>query len=250
VWLYCLLSGSHLIIDSHTDALLAPWWRWTLPLHRFLSRRAICTIVTNDYLREMVEAWGAPAFVLADVPTEFHYREYPVQEPFAVAMVSSFSYDEPRQRVFQVAQRLPDVHFYITGDLKLARSTELEQPPPNVHFTGFLQTEDYYGLLASAQAVMVLTTENHTLQWGACEAISLGKPVITSDWPFLKEYFHKGTVHVDNSIEGIYQGVVQLRQEWERYDQEAKELRQERQLEWAQKQAELMRMIHQATDTA
>jgi hypothetical protein len=88
------------------------------------------------------------------------------------------------------------------------------------------------------------------LQWGACEAISLGKPVITSDWPFLKEYFHKGTVHVDNSIEGIYQGVVQLRQEWERYDQEAKELRQERQLEWAQKQAELMRMIHQATDTA
>ena len=49
VYLFCLISGARYVIDSHTDALLAPFWRWSLPLHRFLSRRAMTTIVTNDY---------------------------------------------------------------------------------------------------------------------------------------------------------------------------------------------------------
>lgn len=248
VWLYGLLTGARMIIDSHTDALLAAWWRWSLPLHRFLSRRAICTIVTNDYLRDMVESWGAPALILADVPTEFRYREYPLDTPFNIVMVSSFSYDEPRRRVFEVARRLPDVHFYITGNLKLARPDELESAPPNVHFTGFLPFEDYYGLLAAADAVLVLTTEDHTLQWGACEAVSLNKPVITSDWPFLKSYFYKGTIHVDNSVEGIYQGVLQMQQEHDRLEREVRELHLERQHEWEQKRAELMSLIQRALE--
>jgi hypothetical protein len=94
--------------------------------------------------------------------------------------------------------------------------------------------------------VMVLTTEDHTLQWGACEAISLGKPVITSDWPFLKAYFHKGTIHVDNSVEGIHQGVVRMQREWERLSSEAIELRAERRLEWDQKRDALFRMIQES----
>lgn len=246
VWIYCLFSRSHFIIDSHTDALLASWFQWLMPLHRFLSLRAICTIVTNEYLKSIIDDRGAPSFILADVPTEFKYRDYPLDNKFDIAMVSSFSYDEPRKRVFEVARRLPDVHFHITGSLKLANQAELDQAPENVHFTGFLPFEDYYGLLHGADAVLVLTTEDHTLQWGACEAVSLGRPVITSDWPFLKSYFDKGTVYVDNTIEGIYQGVVAMQREHERYSREVLELRQERKLEWEQKHDELMAMIQQA----
>jgi len=249
-WMYCLLSGAHFIIDSHTDALLASWWQWAEPLHRFLSRRAICTIVTNDYLRELVEEWGAPAFVLADVPTEFAYRPYPLDGEFNVAMVSSFSYDEPRRRVFQVARQLPDVQFHITGSLDLADPAELAEAPPNVHFTGFLPFEDYYGLLVAVQAVMVLTTENHTLQWGACEAVSLGKPVIISDWPFLRSYFSKGTVYVDNTVDSICQGVVQMRRDYERFSREVRELHEERQQEWVRKRGLLMDMIQKRIQKA
>jgi len=246
VWAYCLLSRARFIIDSHTDALLASWWQWSIPLHRFLSRRAICTIVTNDYLREIVESWGATAFVLADVPTEFRYRTYPLSNGFNIVMVSSFSYDEPLLRVFQVAQRLPEVQFYVTGNLKLANDSILGQASGNIHMTGFLPYEDYYGLIAAADAVMVLTTEDHTLQWGACEAISMGKPVITSDWPFLTAYFHKGTIHVDNSVEGIYQGVVRMQHDWARLSSEAIELRAERRLEWDQKRGALLKMIQES----
>jgi len=247
-WLYCLLSNAHFIIDSHTDALLASWWQWTMPLHHFLSRRAICTIVTNDYLKELVESSGATAFVLADVPTEFQYRPYPLDGKFNIAMVGSFSYDEPRKIVFKVAQRLPDVQFHITGNLALANPTELAEAPQNVHFTGFLPFEDYYGLLVSANAVMVLTTEDHTLQWGACEAVSLGKPIILSNWPFLTAYFNKGSVHVDNTIESIHQGIGQLQREMERFSREAKELREERKTEWANKRDLLMAMIQKAIE--
>jgi glycosyltransferase involved in cell wall biosynthesis len=246
VWLYSVPAGAQLIIDSHTDALLARWWQWSMPLHRFLSRRALCTIVTNDHLQSLVESWGATAFVLADVPTEFQYRDYPLGSQFNIAMVSSFSYDEPLRHVFAVARRLPDIQFHITGDLKLAQALELHEAPPNVHLTGFLPFEDYYGLLAASDAVLVLTTEDHTLQWGACEAVSLGKPVIISDWPFLRSYFHKGTVHVDNTEEGIYQGLLQMRRDLDRLGREVQELREERRLEWDLKYDELMAMIEQA----
>lgn len=246
VWIYCWLANARLIIDSHTDALLASWWQWSMPLHRFLSRRAICTIVTNDHLKDIVESWGARAFVLADVPTRFRYRPYPIDGGFNVAMVGSFSYDEPRRCVFQAAEKLPDVQFYVTGSLDLSSASELAAAPPNVHFTGFLPPEDYYGLLQSAHAVMVLTTEDHTLQWGACEAVSLGRPVITSDWPFLRSYFSKGTVYVDNSAEGIQRGIVEMRREWKQLSKEVIELREERGHEWDEKHAALMRMISDA----
>ena len=94
--------------------------------------------------------------------------------------------------------------------------------------------------------MLVLTTVDHTLQWGACEAVSLGKPVIISDWPFLRSYFHKGTVHVDNTEEGIYQGLLQMRRDLDRLGREVQELREERRLEWDLKYDELMAMIEQA----
>ena len=43
VYIYAKLWKAQYVIDSHTGALLAPWWKWTLPIHAFLSRRAITT---------------------------------------------------------------------------------------------------------------------------------------------------------------------------------------------------------------
>ena len=66
-YLYTKIRKSKFVIDSHTGALLAPWWKWSLPLHAFLSRRALITIVTNKYLNDMVRAWRAKTFILADI---------------------------------------------------------------------------------------------------------------------------------------------------------------------------------------
>ena len=247
VYLYCVLSGAKYIIDSHTGALLAPWWQWTMPIHAFLSRRALTTLVTNEYLSAIVEKWDADAFIIADIPTEFPAgTEFPLEDKFSVAVINTFSPDEPIGEVLNAAAMLPNVNFYITGDPIRAKKEFLVEPPENVQFTGFLPDDQYFGLLRGVGAIIVLTTDNHTMQRGACEAVSMGQPIITSDWPILREYFHKGTIHVDNSAKGIREGIVEMQQSLTYHQQEILLLQQERREEWREKEQALKQLIEDA----
>ena len=246
VYLYAQVWRAKYIIDSHTGALLAPWWRWSLPIHAFLSRRAITTIVTNGYLEAMVKAWSANTFIIADIPTVFpEGKAFPVNGQFSVAVINTFAPDEPIAEVLRAAVSLPGVQFYITGDPIRAKKTFLQHHPNNVTFTGFIPDAEYLGLLRAVQAIVVLTTDNHTMQRGACEAVSLGKPIITSDWPILQSYFNKGTIHVDNSSQGIQEGILRMKAEQDTLEQEILLLQQERRLEWDEKYGLLTQLIEE-----
>lgn len=243
-YLYCRLAGARYVIDSHTGAFTSPRWRWSLPWHRFFSRRALTTMVTNEHLSRQVETWGAPSLVIRDVPVTFGQgRPFSTRGDFVITVVNTFSQDEPLEEVLEAASSLPEVAFYVTGSFQAReRSFSLSQPP-NVTFTGFIDDQDYIGLLRASHAVMALTTSDHTMQRGACEALSLGKPIITSDWGLLKDYFNKGAVHVDNSSKAIGQGVLLMRGEWQRLAQEIQELRTEREQEWQEKEAILCALL-------
>jgi glycosyltransferase involved in cell wall biosynthesis len=244
VYLYAKLSGAKYVIDSHTGALLAPWWQWSLPIHAWLSRRAVTTIVTNDHLQTMVEGWGADAFIIADIPmAPTDIKPFPSDDRFRVVVINTFSPDEPVEAVLEAAEGLPEVQFYITGDPIRAKKTFLRNPPANVQFTGFLPDADYFGLLKSAQAIMVLTTDDHTMQRGACEAVSLARPIITSDWPLLRSYFNKGTLHVDNTSAGIQQGVRRAQEEQAQLEEGILQLQRDHRFEWAEKERLLTQII-------
>ncbi len=248
-WIYCVLTGSGLIIDSHTDALQSRVWQWSLPIHRFLSRQAVATIVTNEHLSRIIAGWGARSQIVVDVPSELPLgKPYPVQHPFNIAMVSSFAPDEPLDEVVEVARGLPDVGFYVTGDPVQGFKRLPPDPPPNLHLTGFLPDDEYYGLLRSVQAVMALTTEDHTMQRGACEAVWLGQPIITSDWPILRRSFHKGTVHVDNTVQGIRAGILQMRAQHRQLAEEVALLQKERWRQWEKIEASLERLVFEASE--
>ena len=96
-----------------------------------------------------------------------------------------------------------DVLFSFTGDPSYARRGFRNSVPPNVYLTGFMPDDRYLALLRGADALLVLTREDHTMQRGGYEAVALEKPLITSDWPLLREVFSRGTVHVDNSAASI-----------------------------------------------
>ena len=249
VYFYSLFSKTRFIIDSHTDALQAPWWKWTLPLHRFLEYRAITTIVTNDCLREMVEGWGAHGFVLEDPPAQFNISKPMVlpDSSLNVVMVSIADYDEPIPEVSQAARDLPDVDFYITGDF--ARSPYhpgvVESAPDNVHFTGYLR-EDYFALLDAADVIMCLSTEDNTFLSGNNEALWLGKPLITSDWPILQRYFNKGTIHVDNTAADICHAVREMKDNLADFKADIRSLQKDRRREWWEKAEALILLIRQA----
>jgi glycosyltransferase involved in cell wall biosynthesis len=249
VYCYSLLSKAHFIIDSHTDALQAPFWEWTLPLHRFLDRRAIITIVTNDHLREMIESWGGHGFTLQDPPAEFEIlkpRKLP-ESTLNIVVVSTADYDEPIDEILQAARDVPSVDFYITGDFTRSprHVTIVDSAPDNVHFTGYLH-EGYFDLLAAADVIMCLSTEDNTFLSGANEALWLGKPLITSDWPLLREYFLKGAIHVDNTAEGIRRAITTMRDDLSGFEADMRALQRTRRQEWWERATDLLQIIQKA----
>ena len=245
VCLYCRASGARFVLHYHSAAF-GRVWDWALPIQRFLARRAATNIVTNQHWADIVRSWGAQTLVMVDP-----FLDLPQGEPFAVepgfnvAFVSTFAPDEPVEAVVRAAALVPQVHFYITGDTRKKPASFFAEVPPNVTFTGFLDpNRQYPSLLRAADAIMVLTTRDYTLQLGGCEAAALGKPLITSDWPYLREVFPKGTVYVSDSAESIRDGILAVQ---ERYDDLAKEmltLRQDSRQEWDTRLGQLKEMVN------
>src|SRR5215831_7759594 len=71
VWFYTILTRGAYAIDAHTGAFVDARWKPVLFIHRFFSRRAVTTIVTNQHLSSIVQRWGAHATIVADVPIKF-----------------------------------------------------------------------------------------------------------------------------------------------------------------------------------
>lgn len=240
VALYCRLTGARYVLHYHSAAF-ASIWNWAKPIQRMLARGAATNIVTNEHWARIVRDWGGHALVMVDPFLDLPEGEpFPMRPGFSVAFVSTFAPDEPTEAVLRAAVMLPEVNFYITGNLQKLPAALRALAPPNVTFTGFLDPYSAYpGLLRAADAIMVLTTRDHTLQLGGCEAIAVGKPLITSDWPYLRDVFARGTVYVSDTAESIRDGVLELRGRYEELRQETIALREESRREWDERLRQL-----------
>jgi glycosyltransferase involved in cell wall biosynthesis len=233
VWLYARLHGVPFILDAHTAAFMHSRWKYWQWLQRWLARRAATTIVTNEYLAASVRDGGGHATLVPDVPVKFaQVQRRDRDHRFLVAAVCSFNYDEPVEAIFSAARALPDVQFVMTGNPNALRPEQRADVPANVILTGFLPDADYAGLLTTADAVMALTTRDHTMLRAAYEAIYQGTPVIVSDWPLLRSAFDEGAVHVENSAAGIAAGVRRLQAEYEKFRPGAQRLRERKLERW------------------
>jgi glycosyltransferase involved in cell wall biosynthesis len=244
VSMYTFFFGGQIVIDSHTGAFLDPRWRWSAGLHRRLSQRALTTIVHNKSQEKIVQEWGCPYIVISFTPGDYPPGEpYPLSETFNVAVICGFFADEPIEVLFEAARLLKDVNFYLSGDAKRLDPRLQSIKPENIHLTGYLPYERYVGLLRGADAIMDLVKGGHTLLMGAFEAVSLGVPLIVSDWQLLRDYFSLGTVHVPNTVDGICAGVRQAQEEHPQLQDGIQLLREQLQAEWNQKAAELEKLM-------
>jgi len=243
VYLYCLLFRKKYLIDAHTGSLISrPWthFRW---LHRFLCRAALRTIVTNGKLAEIVRSWGGRTLVMnppvrfPDLPNAGKGRKG------RLVVVAAFSFDEPLTEILKAAQRLRGIHFHVTGNKLKAGPEVLAFESERIHFTGFLPQLEYLRLLNESDGVVCLTTRDHTLQSGGEEALFLGKPLITSDFQILRDFFRKGTVHVAPHAAGISEGIRLFYRDYSRLKEEMIRLRSEYETEWKLKKARLMELI-------
>jgi len=231
------------VIDAHTGAFLDPRWKRLLFLHKWFSKAARTTIVTNEYMFDVLRGWHCNAMIVRDVPVRFAQpAETQLEAGRNMTLVATFTRDEPIELFFQAAALLPEVRFHVTGDYRRAPPRILAAKPPNIHLTGFLSNEEYVGLLLASDAVLALTTMDHTMQRAAYEAMYLGRPVVTSNFDLLRRHFRKGSVHVDNRVEDIVAGVRRMYAELPRFQTEIQELRDERIREWSRTEAELREM--------
>lgn len=250
VWLYAALARVPFVIDAHTAAFMHPRWRRLQWLQRAMSRRAATTIVTNDHLAEPLRAAGAHVTIMRDVPVVFPPGgRFERDSRFSVAAICSFNDDEPVTEMVQAAASLPDVAFYVTGDAGRIGADLRARFPPNLRLTGFLPDADYGHLVSTADAVLTLTTRNHTMLRGAYEAIYQGTPVIVSDWPLLRAAFDSGALHVDNTADGIVSAVRTMQIQHDTLRDGARQLRQRKLDLWDGVRATLLARIAPRGDT-
>jgi glycosyltransferase involved in cell wall biosynthesis len=228
VYVVAAILRVRFVIDAHTGVFDDPRWTWLRFLSRFLSRRALVTIVTNPVLQRHVEGWGARACIIADVPVTFPQVSADLGPGFHAVVINTFSQDEPLEAVLEAAAGCPEVQFHVTGNPRHARRRLPTAVPANVRLTGWLTETDYAALLRAADLVIALTTSDHTMQRGAYEALAVGKPLVTSNWPLLRATFSRGTIHVDNSAQQLLLAIVRARSEAECLARDMQTLRIER----------------------
>jgi glycosyltransferase involved in cell wall biosynthesis len=253
VWtvaVYAWLRRGAFIIDAHSDAFQRPRWTRPGPLNRFVARRALATIVTNDHWASTIREWGARALVIPDIPVTRGVADGVAglqPDAFHLLVVNTWADDEPLAAVIDAARQVTDAVFHVTGAAD-DRVSRLGPIPANVRFTGFLPAAEYFGLMSRVSAVICLTDRDHTMQRGACEALSLARPIVTSDWPLLRKYFDRGTVHVENSSPSIRDAIRRLVRHYDTYVREVRELRQIRVADWENRRRELLDLLESAPE--
>ncbi len=245
IWLYCLLHKSKYIVDTHSATFTARRWAFFLWLYCFLSKRALTNILHNEPLRRKVSSWGAPTITLEDGPPQLKTdRTYQFRQGFNAVFVSTYGSDEPIYEVIDAARYLPTVNFYITGPLSSAPKQLSSNIPDNVVLTDFLPLVDYAALLKGCDVVICLTMKDNTMQCGAHEAIELGRPIITSDWLVLREFFSRGTIHIDNTSSSLIEAIEKMRMNYSYYLKEINILCEERRASWQERFSKLLELLN------
>ncbi|RPJ80635.1 MAG: hypothetical protein EHM18_18200 [Acidobacteria bacterium] len=106
---------------------------------------------------------------------------------------------------------------------------------------------NYVGLVQAMDGAIVLVKNDNVMQRGAYEAMSWAVPIVTSDWPLLRETFCRGTLFVDNSPEQIVVAVGQLVERQEFFRLEIRRLQEERAARWEAEIARINRFLAEAS---
>lgn len=207
------LFGYKLIVDRHSNFKFSTKHRKEIKwkIFNFLSKYTIkksdLIIVTNDFLKNYIDENGGKGIVLQDKLPELDLAQpKKLLGENNFVFISTFSDDEPIEEVLEAARLAGDgIHVYITGGYKKYKNIAalMDNKPANVTLTGFLSELDYQSLLKSADVIIVITDQEHTLTCGAYEAVSFEKPMILGNTQAIKDYFSKGALYTDSSAANL-----------------------------------------------
>jgi glycosyltransferase involved in cell wall biosynthesis len=204
VWSWAGRRARPFVVDCHTDTFHDRRWRWAQPLLRRICRSARAVLVHTEEALEVLETWDVRGLMLPDdVPDGSEADRLPQHSRPTVLVAGGLNVDEPVAEVLEAARHVPEVEVRLTGDPRGVPTGLREGAPANVTFTGFLPYGRFLGEMVAADVVAVLSTDPHIMNRGAFEAAGLGRPLLLSDIPGLRQRFGMGARYVPNSPERI-----------------------------------------------
>jgi len=244
-WLLCLVRkyfGFILIVDRHSNFRFGEEKGIVDTIFHLLSdytlRAADHTIVTNQYLCDIVNQKGGQGHILEDkIPSLGSAQRRCLKGQINIIYVASFSRDEPMDEVISAVCGLEHCHLYITGNYKKhSKYVEIaSNMTGNVTLTGYLDELEYQGMLNSADIIMVLTTRDHTLTCGAYEGVALNKPLVLSDTEVIRRYFCKGAVYTKSKDEEIRKSILHCINHLDQLREDVVCLKAELNIDWEEK---------------
>lgn len=190
-----------LVIDAHNAGVRPKEGRiatlnW---LNLFLLKRADAVIVTNNQLKHYLETHDVTAVVFTD-PLPNLAKPKSLGFDNFVFVICSWAEDEPIHEYLQVAKQRKDLNFVFSGNYKkYFTENEVASLPENIKLPGFVDEDEYAGLVIDAKVILDLTTREDCLVCGAYEAISANKKVILSDTKVNKDLFGKAAFYTKNN---------------------------------------------------
>jgi glycosyltransferase involved in cell wall biosynthesis len=206
-----------------------------------MTRHIKLNLVHNQSLLKQKCLIHSPTVILED---KLPYQ--PVIEtthkPWQIAMICSWSKDEPIIEMIDALKIMPEFSFFMTGSFKKFKSQAIKLPD-NLNLTGYLSDKEYDELLKKMDIILVLTTRPETVLCGAYEAVSLCKPIITSDTEILRAHFYKGVIFTQNNAQAIKQAIKNAVPNIKKLQLEISDLRKEKEAMWQKQIAKVQNII-------
>jgi len=236
-----------LIIDAHNEAV-EPYLHPSAimrGLTRLLIKRSDLIIVTNEQLAAAVIEQGGRPLILPDgIPTPPAVTRKELAGRFKVVLISTFAGDEPFDVVVDAMRKMgSDIHLYVTGNPSKLPVEVRQSLPSNMTLTGFLDEDDYWSTLASADAVMDLTTMKNCLVCGAYEAVAVQRPLLLSRNDASVELFSDFAVFTENTVKGLTEALSALWNQHQDIHDAMADSRLRFEEKWNRRANELLRFI-------
>lgn len=228
----------HLVVDAHNAGLGIghsdqPKWPW---FYKSMQRVSDLTIVTNDFLGEIVRRNGGDVFVLEDaIPQLGDTGRLSLSGVCNLACITSYGRDEPVAAIIEAVRQLKACTVYMTGNASKLPAAIRGQLPSNLILTGFLSDEAYVALLRSVDLILDLTYRENCLVCGAYEAVAVEKPMVISNTKVLREHFSKGAVYAGHDQDSIVLAIQEGLSRQSDLSQGVKALKEELTLKWESK---------------
>lgn len=220
------------IIDAHNAGIFPLEGKFSLlnKIAAVTNSLADKVIVSNPPLIKFVKKDANDVFAVPDpIPSINKSSDYSFDKSiFNLVFVCSWANDEPYAEVLKLAENISEkVHIYITGNSRGKEKLVCPDLPKNVTLTGYISDSEYENLLASCDAIMVLTKRDNCLVCGAYEGVAVEKPMILSRTKALVNYFSKGCIYTDNTEQDIESSIVNVLSNHEHLLSEIKKLKLE-----------------------